>query len=290
MTDLNSRPTSITIFLATGTPDGIRVVEKANWTGKAVVAGRSQLKEALRRRELAGPGVYILTGPGSGIARRIYIGESDTLATRLNQHHSREFWTQFVAFTSTNEGLNKASIRYLETRLVNLAREANQWEVENGPVSEEPVLSEVDRANAEWFLGEMLQIYPILGVDAFESASREPSASDDSELLFLSERGAEARGREASDGFVVLQGSKGRLAEVNSISSYDHDLRQELINRDVLRPDGESLIFTQDYRFSSPSQASSVLVGGSSNGRMAWRNGGGVTLKEIQDGRGGELA
>lgn len=110
MTTTSPRPTSIRIFLATGTPDGIRLVEKSNWTGKAVVAGRSQLKDALKRPELSGPGVYILTGPGSGIARRIYIGESDALSTRLNQHHSREFWTQFVAFSSTNEGLNKASV------------------------------------------------------------------------------------------------------------------------------------------------------------------------------------
>lgn len=286
MTTTNPRPTSIKIFLATGTPDGIRIVEKSNWTGKAVVAGRSQLKDALKRPELAGPGVYILTGPGSGIARRIYIGESDTLSTRLNQHQSREFWTQFIAFASTNEGLNKASIRYLETRLVTLAREANQWEVENGPVSEEPVLSEPDRHDAEWFLGEMLQIYPLLGVDAFESAGREQSTPAESDLLFLKERGANARGREVADEFVVLEGSFARPNETGSAAPYIRDLRRELLERNVLRPEGKLLIFTQDYRFSSPSQAASVLVGGSSNGRKAWKDGEGVTLKANQEGRG----
>lgn len=92
--------------------------------------------------------------------------------------------------------------------------------------------------------------------------------------------------REAADEFVVLRGSTARLREVNSVPPYVHDLRRELVERNVLRPEGEHLVFTQDCRFGSPSQASSVLVSGPSNGRKAWKDGKGVTLKEIQDGRG----
>lgn len=43
--------------------------------------------------------------------------------------------------------------------------------------------------------------------------------------------------------------------------------------------------FTQDFRFSSPSTAAGVLVGGASNGRIAWKNANGKTLKAIQDER-----
>ena len=50
------RPTSIKLFLADGSPDGIRIVEKSNWTGRAVVASRAQLSEVLQRDELARPG------------------------------------------------------------------------------------------------------------------------------------------------------------------------------------------------------------------------------------------
>ena len=288
MSGLKARPTSIKIFLADGTPDGVRVIDKSNWTGKAIVAGRSQLAQALKRDELNGPGVYILIGPGDGIAPRHYIGESDALNVRLKQHRSKEFWTQFIAFTSTNDGLNKANIRYLETRLIALAREANQWEVENGPALEEPVLSEPDRYDAEWFLEEMLQIYPILGVDAFESASKETSVVDNGEELFLSERKADARGRETADGFVVYEGSKARATEVKSIHRYIHDLRAELLERNVLKQSGSNLVFTQDYRFTSPSLAAGVLVGASANGRIAWKDAKGVTLKVLQDGRGEE--
>jgi len=286
VTGSTARPTSIRIFLADGVPEGIRIVEKSNWTGRAVVAGRAQLTEALLRDELARPGVYVLVGPGESGTPHIYIGEADALSERLKQHaKQKDFWTRFVAFTSTDQNLNKAHVRYLEARLISLAKAANQWEIENSATPADPPLSEADRADANWFLDEMLVIYPILGIDAFESAASESPATDDTEDLILSQRGAEAKGRETKDGFVVLAGSKARASVNKSIHNYLLELRQQLINRGVLAPDGDQLVFTQDYRFASPSTAAGVLVGGAANGRLGWRDSDGRTLKSIQDER-----
>ena len=281
-----SRPTSIKIFLADGTPDGIRIVEKSNWTGRAVVASRAQLSEALHRDELARPGVYVLTGSDDSGSARLYVGEADVLGERLRNHASRkDFWTRFIAFTSTDENLNKAHVRYLESKLIGLAKAANQWELENSATPGEPPLSEADRADADWFLDEMLVIYPILGVDAFEAASTEAPAPDAAGDLTLSQRGAEGRGRETKDGFVVLAGSRARATEVPSIHAYLRELRQQLVARGVLAVDGEHLLFTQDFRFTSPSTAAGVLVGSAANGRKAWRSADGRMLKEIQAAR-----
>jgi len=281
-----ARPTSIRLFLVDGTPEGIRIVEKSNWTGRAVVASRSQLAEALARDELSRPGVYVLTGPGDGGASRLYIGEADVLRDRIKQHASRkDFWTRFVAFTSTGENLNAGHVRYLEARLIALAKTANQWELDNGNVPSKPPLSEADRADAEWFLAEMLVIYPILGIDAFEAASAEEAVLEPSEQFVLSERGAEAKGRETPDGFVVLAGSLARATETPSIHHYMRDLRRQLRDRGVLVEQDKHLAFAQDFRFASPSTAAGVLVGGTSNGRRAWKNAAGVSLKKIQDAR-----
>lgn len=54
--------TSIRIFLANGVADGVWVVEKSNWTGKALMAPRTRYKELRARSDLDGPGVYLLTG------------------------------------------------------------------------------------------------------------------------------------------------------------------------------------------------------------------------------------
>lgn len=51
MTVTAPRPTSIRIFLAEGRPDGLRIAEKSNWTGRAVVASRSQASRAFGRRQ-----------------------------------------------------------------------------------------------------------------------------------------------------------------------------------------------------------------------------------------------
>jgi hypothetical protein len=292
MSNSYPRPTSIRIFLAEGVPEGLRIVEKSNWTGRAVVAGRAQLGQALARDELNQPGVYVLTGPAEEGAPRLYVGEADVLRERLRQHVAgKDFWTRFVAFTSTNEGLNKAHVRYLESRLLELAKAANQWSLDNSTAPSPPPLSEPDRADAEWFLQEMLVIFPLLGVDAFETAAgqaQEPEAAEFEQILVLDERGAKARGREVGDGFVVFKGSRARSTEVASIHDYMRDLRQQLRQRDVLRVEGESLVFTQDFRFNSPSTAAGVLVGGSANGRITWKDEQGRTLKALQEQRARE--
>jgi len=282
------RPTSIRIFLADGTADGLRIIEKSNWTGRAVVVNRSQIDRALGRDEMNRPGVYVLYGISDEGVQRLYIGEADILRDRIKQHVAhKEFWSTLVAFTSTNEGLNKAHIRYLESKLINLAKRANQWEVENSNQPSIPPLSEADRADAEWFLSEMLVIFPLLGVDAFEVATsqrdeRATISESEREELFLETRGAKGKGYEVSDGFVVLKGSLARIEETKSIHEYLSDLRRQLVHRGVLKKEGNHLVFTQDFRFGSPSTAAGILVGGSANGRIDWKDRNGRTLKVIQ--------
>jgi len=291
MTIPEPRPTSIRIFLADGIPEGLRIVEKSNWTGRAVVASRSQLDRAMAREELIQPGIYVLTGQNEEGLPSLYVGEADILRERLRQHAvNKEFWTRLVAFTSTNEGLNKAHVRYLESRLVGLAKDANQWELENGTQPASPPLSEADKADAEWFLAEMLVIFPLLGIDAFETAAtqaRSHTHPKNHELpeLYLRERCADAKGREVAEGFVVLKGSQARSTEVGSIQDYMRDMRKQLQDRGVLVAEGSNLVFTQDYRFTSPSNAAGVLVGGSANGRLAWKDKSGRTLKALQEAR-----
>jgi hypothetical protein len=59
-------------------------------------------------------------------------------------------------------------------------------------------------------------------------------------------------------------------------------LRLQLVERGVLVPDGNQLVFAQDYRFASPSTAAGVLVGGSANGRTSWKSTDRKTLKMVQ--------
>ena len=109
------------------------------------------------RPDLDGPGVYLLIGPTeSGLPpSRVYIGETDDLPGRLDNHNrNKDFWNRAIVFTSKDANLNKAHIRYLEARLIGLAQAAKRAELDNGTVGSLPPLSEPDTAEAEAFLAE----------------------------------------------------------------------------------------------------------------------------------------
>jgi hypothetical protein len=60
---MNTTPFSLRIFVADGDPDGLRIVDKSNWIGKALVFPRALLPQVKARPELAQTGVYLLLGP-----------------------------------------------------------------------------------------------------------------------------------------------------------------------------------------------------------------------------------
>jgi hypothetical protein len=94
-----------------------------------------------------------------------------------------------------------------------------------------------------------------------------------------------ALGYESNQGFVVKENSQASADITQSMREQMHgivDLRQDLINNEVLRRVGESYVFQQDYSFSSPSTAAAIILGRSANGRTEWKDEAGHTLKELQ--------
>ena len=99
-------------------------------------------------------------------------------------------------------------------------------------------MSEPDRSEAEAFLADMLLIYPVLGLQAFQKAEEQPSSTA---RLFLSGKDAKAEGTETPDGFVVYSGSLARAESVPSIHAYGLQLRDALVEQGLLVPAGNHL-------------------------------------------------
>ena len=281
-------PFSLRIFVADGDPDGLRIVDKSNWIGKALVFPRALLPQVKARPELAQTGVYLLLGPRQdGDGDMLYVGEGDPIRPRLERHYAeKDFWTRAIGFTTGSAGqLNKAHAQFLESRLMALARAAKRLPLDNANQPAEPSLSEADRADMEVFLGHMLGMLPVLGVHAFEQAPKAP-ATKSGPVLTCKGKGVQATGYEASQGFVVRAGSQAVADTVPSMALHVrgmYDLRQELISNGVLAMQVGLYQFTQDYSFSSPSTAAAVVLGRSANGRIEWKSADGRTLKEIQE-------
>ena len=91
----------IRIYLVDGVPTGVLTAEIINWTGKIVVAPRSQLSALAKREEVKRTGVYCLVGPDPNAPNKecVYIGEGDSVWTRLLNHdkdETKDFWNRVV--------------------------------------------------------------------------------------------------------------------------------------------------------------------------------------------------
>jgi hypothetical protein len=273
---------SIRFFLPDGTSDGMKIVEKSNWIGRAIVCPRSKFADLRERPEFNKTGVYLLIGQNNpDEPPTAYIGEGDPVGDRLLQHQRlKDFWSSVVSFTSKDDNLNKAHVQYLESRLVALAREAKRCNLENATVPTLPSLSEADRAEMEEFLEHTLQIYPALGVSVFQKPS--PIAPAHVHMFQLSGKNFIAQGYEADDGFVVMHGSMAAKDSSVANESNIFATRKHLIEHGLLVDDVDHYRLTQDYTFTSPSLAAAVMLGRAANGRIEWKDPDGRTLKEIQ--------
>ena len=270
---------SVRIFIPSGEPEGLRLIEKSNWTGQGHVFPHSLYKEVRTRDEFERTGAYILWSPGQ--LPPVYVGEGDVLRQRLDDHYrNRDFWNHGIVFTSKDESLNKAHVRYLEARLYVLAKQMKRCKLQNKQEPAMPSLSDADRADAELFLADMLLCLPVVGVNFFEEPHKPEGGHRD---LFLNAKGIEARGYSGTSDFVVLSGALAVKEEVASIHISTSELRNELLSQGILEDIGAAYRLVQDYAFSSPSNASDVLLGNSSNGRLVWKDTQGRSLKEIQN-------
>ena len=75
----------ITTILLDDNPKGLRLIEMANWSGKAFAVPRGKLKELRSREDAHQPGLYFLFGRQNEVAR-VYIGQSENVIERLLSH------------------------------------------------------------------------------------------------------------------------------------------------------------------------------------------------------------
>ena len=211
------------------------------------------------------------------------MGESDTLLQRLGSHvKEKDFWTHGVVFTSKDQHLNKAHVRYLEARLLELAKEAKRYKLDNDKSPQPPSLSEADKAYAEGYLADLLLCLRAVGISFFEKSSTFVTSKHD---LHLHTKGIEARGYKIADAkrFVVRKGATAVKNEARYLLPANSELRKSLIDKGILEDTGVTYRLTRDYTFNSPSQAASVLTGSPTNGPRMWKDIEGQSLKKIQE-------
>lgn len=276
----------ITLFLMDGKQDGRISCELSNWTGKAYRIPRSRIRQCNDKPDLDNAGVYILFGKSDdpGKEGRAYIGEADGIRRRLEQHLTqKDFWNDAIVFISKDDNLNKAHIKYLESKLHEIAAKADRYKLENSNKPTCSTISEPDMAEMEEFIDNIKLLIGTLGFKIFEPLISSNETIHRETLHIRAARGADAQGVRTPEGFVVLKNSRIAMDTTNSFADNYRIMRERLLaDRTIIADDGNELRLTKDLLFSSASTAASIVMGRSANGLTEWKTQDGRILKALE--------
>ncbi|MBP5614607.1 MAG: GIY-YIG nuclease family protein [Bacteroidales bacterium] len=277
---MTKRGRKITVFLIDGDPNGRIMCELSNWSGKAYRIPRNQVKISDDREDLNNTGVYLLFGKNDNGNNIAYIGEAENIKQRLLQHlGSKDFWNETIAFISKDNNLNKAHIKYLESRLYEIAKDADRYLLDNSTKPTKSNISEPDKAEMEEFIDNLLILVNTLGHKIFDPIIRSNDNSNEG-VFQINQKGLHASGKPTNEGFVVFKGSSISLY-LGAVNASVISLRERYVADGIVKEDGNNATFTKDVVFSSSSLAATMVLGVSTNGPKTWKSNG-KTLKELQ--------
>lgn len=289
---------SINLFLMDGTPNGRIKCTLANWTGVAYKLPRTELDKCKGRDDLSQSGVYFLFGTSDQTDDNVvYIGQAgvrkngEGLLYRLFEHKrnpDKDYWTEAIVFTTSNNSFGPTEISYLENRFCGLALDVNRYQVKNGNDPTPGNITEEKESELEEFIDYAKIVMGTLGHKLFEPLMEKPKSvvsaesPEDDLLLFMKRKSRksglviEASCKQTNEGFVILKGSHIETIDSGSIPPGIKERRQKA----SIDANG---ILQEDILVRSPSSAAAFVIGGSVNGLTEWKTENGRSLKEIEN-------
>ena len=277
---------TIELFLVNGTADSLVTAELSNWNGKAIKIPRIEVASC-NRSDITQVGVYFLFCKEDDNSDSVYIGEAENVKERLLQHlrdyqseKEKYYWNTAVIFIGRD--LNKALIRYLENRFVEIARNSKRYLVLTKNTYRNTVMKESQIAVMEEFVDNVKILINALGYKVLEPLVQVnfPNSLVDDEVLSITSGSVYAKGRVTAEGFVVFAGATiNEKASVKSLSTGMQKQRQKLFDTGKV----QNLVTTEDILFSSSSAAADFILGYSVSGPKTWKARDGRSLKEIEE-------
>lgn len=268
------KPKTIRIFLPEGDPKASKVAEISNELGKVLFCSRKNIDFLRKREERDFTGVYFLFSQNQA-----YIGEAEKLFDRLKIHlqdPEKEWFSSIVFFTTKDNSFNKALIKYFESYCIDKAQEANRFPLMNRKSSNKSNISEYDEADIESYFENVKLLLTTIGFPLFEKLS------EGTKRYYYNLKGHKAIGEFTNEGFIIKKGSKFELGYRPSANKSVKNNREKLIMEGVIKKIESHYEFVNDYLFSSPSMAGTIIAGGHVNGWRIWKTKDGKTLDEVE--------
>lgn len=275
---------TIRLFLVDGTSNGLMTAELSNWTGIGIKVPRIKVKEYSSRPEFQKPGVYILIGKGEQNEDLVYIGEAEIISERLLSHISnKEFWNEVIFFGSKDKYLNKASVKYLESKMHDMAITAGRYSTSQN-IPTRPELSEAEQAELEEFLSNIKTLTSTLGHKIFESLVETIETDKAKEEIFYCKNGmgASSAGAPSTEGFILFKGSLLLVTYQASLTESIRKEREKMLAEGILVQQDGLYLLTKDYVFNSSSRAAAATLARSASGPLEWKTASGIQLKQFE--------
>lgn len=287
------RGRNISVYLMDGDATGRMKATIANWTGVAYRIPRTDLDLCKDRDDLKQSGVYFLFGTDDQSGDNVvYIGQAgarkngEGILNRLAEHKrnpDKDYWTEAVVFTTSNNSFGPTEISYLENRFCGMAQSAKRYTVKNGNDPTHGNITEEKESELEEFVDFARLIMGVLGHKVFEPlvkpvvVEEEPETVKQTPVLYFETKRVQATGCVVADGFVVMKGSRLDPTISKSCPSNVVEFRQKFSTRII------DDVLTEDVLLPSPSAAASFVSGSSRNGKITWKTAEGVALGQLED-------
>ena len=299
---------TIQIYLPKGNPRGLRLAEMTTRTVRLIEIPRIHIDDFFAMPEANQVGLYFLVGDTDSIDKPLlYIGQTGDLKRRLNQHHEKDFWTRAFVMLSTNNSMTQTHALYMEHKAIATAIEVGRYEIKNGNTGNRPHTPDPLKADCEELFYTLDVLLSTLGQPIFETLSIIENKKHSTELasivnnddqvktnieiptidltppvFYYKVKDGDAQGYYDDDGFVILAGSLIRQAHTPSAPPFVTRLKENLIsNGKLIAVNDKSYKLTENQLFKTPSGASALVSGRSTNGWIEWKNAAGQTLDSI---------
>jgi hypothetical protein len=282
---MKERHRTIQICLPSGDPRGIRIAELTTSIVRVIEVPRSLLSQFQEMPEAKQVALYFLIGESeSGDAMAVYIGQTGEAGKRLAEHHkAKDFWNRAFVVVSLTHSLTQTHALFLEWSSIRQANSAARYAVENGNSGSKPHTPAPLEADCLDIFDIARMLLATLGQPLFEPVAMPKNAASPTELFYARKPNYDAAGEYTEEGFVVLKGSKARKDTTpSSIGTSLVKRRDELIANGTLKDEGGFYVFQRDVLFKTPSGASDVVTGTSTNGWILWETKSGKTLDELK--------
>lgn len=270
---------TVKVLLLEGFANGLVHFDLSNWDGLTYRVPRNSLSYYNQTPESKFAGVYLLFGKNNHSNNQVYIGQSENLSNRLKEHLSNEdiFWNEAFTFSRKAEGLNNTNIKYLEYSFYNHFNRNQNYQIINKQAPKKNAISQFDIVDQDAFFKNAIDLMEIAGYKDINYSNVDGKIDPSEKLFYLNgARGAIATGKLHQNGFLVLQGSKIAQGFSNTHRLTNINKFYDLINQKII----ENNTFMTNYRFDSPSMASTIILGRQSTGLGDWKTNTGISLGE----------